>query len=202
MDIVEVFPYFYIFVSNPLRNHEILLILFLTEVPSNVPSHRRAAKEEHKLSIFPCSSKFHTISIHPSSEDLRSDQMKIGSPCLMLKERDLLGQPIPQYLEGRNPISIAPRVEIFAERIYCCCTAADSTQEGEDDFVYQFPNRHKAQLTAFNTTAASPAPYSPNPKSLRTGSTSYVLNPTRKRAHETTVRKMLKMARRRPILDR
>jgi hypothetical protein len=32
--------------------------------------------------------------------------MKIGSPLLMLKERDLLGRPIPQYLEGKNPISI------------------------------------------------------------------------------------------------
>jgi hypothetical protein len=38
-----------------------------------------------------------TISIHPSS------------PLLMLKEKDLLGRPIPQYLEGKNlqtPISI------------------------------------------------------------------------------------------------
>jgi len=29
--------------------------------------------------------------------------MKIGSPLLMLKERDLLGRPIPQNLEGKNP---------------------------------------------------------------------------------------------------
>jgi hypothetical protein len=45
----------------------------------------------------------------PKTWRSRTDQMKIGSPSLMLKEKDLLGRPIPQNLECKNlqtPISI------------------------------------------------------------------------------------------------
>jgi len=57
--------------------------------------------------------------------------MKIESPLLMLKEKDLLGRPIPQHLECKV---IARTCWLVSS----CCTAADWTQEGEDDFVYQF----------------------------------------------------------------
>ena len=46
-----------------------------------------------------------------------TDQMKIDSPLLMLKERDLLGGPIPQHLECKNlqtPFSIVCQFKLHS----------------------------------------------------------------------------------------
>jgi hypothetical protein len=45
--------------------------------------------------------------------------MKIGSPLLMLKEKDLLGRPIPQYLEGKN---LQTRISIVCQFSSNCST--------------------------------------------------------------------------------
>jgi hypothetical protein len=66
-------------------------------------------------------------------------QMKIGSPLLMLEERDLLGRPIPQYLEGKNlqtPISVVCQFSsncsiklLPEERVDWCTTCVSDVRD-------------------------------------------------------------------------